>query len=219
MKTIIAAALVAAFCTTAEAVDIELSGGYSKLTKGDNGIWYQDPFPSTIRLTSYSGSLGVRFNKEDNNYWRAGYMYLGRGNSEAEATASDENYNPNNPPTYCNGKCWDMSHWYGHGTVQGLYISKVLGFRPYKVKLDLEAGVYAYVATWTMTIPDWKHCEDCKPEYLQVKHKNIPYATPYVSVGIDNFFFSYYHRVQAQGDKWPTVFHGPAYKLEYRYSF
>jgi hypothetical protein len=219
MKTIIVAALVAAFSTTAQAVDIELSGGYSKLTKGDNGTWYQDPFPSTIKLGSLSGSIGIRFNKENNNYWRAGYTYFGQSTSEAVATASDENYNPNNPPTYCNGECWDMSHWYGHGVVQGLYVSKVFGFQPYGREIDLEAGLFVYNASWTMTIPDWKHCKDCKPEYLQVKRKNIPSVTPFFSVGIDNVFLSYYARVQANGGGWPAVFHGPAYKLEYRYSF
>ena len=219
MKTIVPALLFGSLSTYAQAYDVELSGGYSLLTKGDNGTWYQDPFPSKIDLKSLSGSIGIRFNKENNNYWRFGYTYLGNYTSEAVATASDENYNPNNPPTYCNGKCWDMSHWYGHSVVQGLYLGKVYGYRPYGVKLGLEAGAFVYNASWTMTIPDWKHCESCAPEYLQVKRKNIPSITPYVSVGVNNVFLSYYLRVQGNGGGWPTVYHGPAYKAEYRMAF
>ena len=219
MKNFILAFCVLFISYQAQGFDVELSGGYSKLGKGPNGTWYQDPFPSEIELTSLSGSIGTIFNKSDRDYWRTGYMYLGRGRSRAVATASDENYAPNKPPTYCNGNCWDMSHWYGHGTVQGIYLSKVFGFRPNNIKLELEAGAYMYFATWTMTIPDWKACELCGPQYLQVKHKTVPYLTPYVSFGVENIWVSYFPLVQAQGDKWPAVYRGAALKAEYRYAF
>ena len=212
--------LLLVYSSLSIAYDIELTGGYSQLTKGPNGTWYQDPFPSKINLKSRSGSIGIIFNKDGNDYWRFGYTYLGNYTSEAVATASDENYNPNNPPTYCNGRCWDMSHWYGHSVVQGLYVSKVYGLPSIQaLPLKAEIGLFIYNASWTMTIPDWKACELCGPQYLQVKHKNIPYGTPFFSIGVDKVFLTYYHRIQAQGDKWPTVFRGPGYRLEYRLSF
>ena len=211
--------LIALLSFPVEAFDIELSGGYSKLGKGPNGTWYQEPFPYDVELKSISGSVGTIFNKQDGNYWRAGYMYLGRGRSRAVATASDENYAPNNPPTYCNGNCWDMSHWYGHGTVQGLYLSRVFGLNTKGIKIDTEAGAYLYFATWTMTIPDWKACELCGPQYLQVQHKTVPYLTPFFSVGIENIWVSYFPWIQAQGDKYPAIYRGAAFKAEYRYAF
>lgn len=203
----------------AQASGFELIGGYSQLGKGPNGTWYQEPFEHEVELRSPSGGIGFRWDENYDGYWRAGYLYLGRARSRAVATASDENYNPNNPPTYCNGRCWDMSHWYGHGTVQGVFVGKVFTQKLGRVKLSSELGGYLYLPTWTMTIPDWKACELCGPQYLQVKHKNIPYLTPYVSLGVENVFFSYYPWIQAQGDKWPGVYKGAAWNVEIRYSF
>lgn len=197
----------------------ELSGGWSKLGKGPNGTWYQEPFPHKIELQSPSMSFGIIYNKDEDSYWRSGYTYLGRGRSAAVATASDDNYAPDKPPTYCNGPCWDMSHWYGRGVVQGLYTGYVKYTRVYGVKVEGEVGAFVYAATWTQTIPDWKRCEACAPEYLQVKHKTMPYATPYVAIGVENVWVTYYHRIQAQGDKWPAVYRGPTIKVEYRLEF
>ena len=62
--------LLLVYSSLSIAYDIELTGGYSQLTKGPNGTWYQDPFPSKIDLKSLSGSIGIIFNKDGDNYWK-----------------------------------------------------------------------------------------------------------------------------------------------------
>lgn len=223
LNKVILAAFTALLCLQAYAMDVEASVGASKLSKGPNGTWYQEGFPYTLSLKSESLSFGVKNKINETTYWRAGYLYFGRASSEAVATASDENYS-GVAPTYCNGRCWDMSHWYGTSHINGIYAGVVkevlkLPVMGEEVPLSVEGGIYAYIATWTMTIPDWKACELCGPQYLQVEHKKLPYATPYVGVGIGPVWISYYAKMQAQGDKWPAVYRGEAWRIELRATF
>ena len=198
------------------AADIEVSGGMSKFGKGPNGIWYQDGFPYSLKLRSESVSVGGKWQLSDRSHFRAGYLYLGRVSSAALATASDENYAPEQP-NHCNGECWPLSNWYGHGRVNGLYAGYVRDlYKP--LGLAVEGGVYAYLATWQMRIPDWRHTKDDPGQPLTVTHKTYPYATPYIGVGVGPVWVTYYPWISAQGDGWPSVYKGGTYRVETRIS-
>lgn len=206
-------------CSNVFAMSGEGWFGMSQFGHQPDGIWYQNSLAHSLHMTSPTAGFGVTGNVADWVRWRAGYAYLGRVTSSAEATASDEDY----ATKRCNGKvCWPLSHWYGSGNVQGLYATLNPEHQVGSIKIIGEAGLWLYRPTWTMTIPDWRRCQDCRPEYLQVQHK--PRWQPGLTLGIGlryartTLMLSRY-TAEASGDEWPAVYHGGCTVLSIRQEF
>lgn len=189
---------------------IELSLGATKFGQVPDGIWYQEKFEHHLDLTSLSRSIGI-----SGDSWRTGYLWLGKSSSNSLAVAADNNYNSKNPPTYCNGKCWPLSHWYGSGDVDGFYLGKAYALSEYKY----EIGAYAYRPRWKTNIPDWVSCETCKPQPILVSHDSKVQFTPYVGLGYNKFWLTIFTDISARGDKTPAIYGNVAFNIEYRIKF
>lgn len=190
------------------AVAVELSAGNTQFRQAEDGLWYQSEFDHNIDLNSRSWAVGIKY---DN--WRFGYEHFGSVKSHALATASDEDY-LDGPPY------WPLSNWHGKGETRGLYLTRQFDITD---KFYAEVGAWIYQSSWLMTIPDWRACETCEPQYLQVKHNNETQYNGVAGVGYrlsDHFDLSLtYRAVQNGGDQWPTIVRDYSSNLSVRFSF
>ena len=186
-------------------LSLELAVGYSNFSHQPDGVWYQEPFPHTLVTRSPNFAIGAATKD-----YRFGYEYFGRVTTSALATASDADYNLNG----ANAK-WPLSHWYGEGKVEGLYASKLW----HDGNFFLETGVYVYRPTWSMTIPDWRPCETCPPQYLKVTHDPKFNASPILGIGYmseGHVFTLNIRQTQTRGDQWPAFYSGISTQVQYR---
>ena len=196
--------------------DITPLVGVSQFTWQPDGVWYQKAFPYTLRTRDMS--WGVRYDSDRHGDWgwSAGYMNLGHVSSDSYAVALDANYNEH--AKTCNGPCWPTSSWIGYGGVQGVY-----GSGTYRIgNIDLEAGAYFYVPTWTMHIPNWIECPTCTPRDVQVAHDSHIQVGPMLGLRYNiqpwSINMSFWHTA-TQGDEWTALFHNTTYNLSVGYSF
>lgn len=196
----------------AEDIKYEIGTGVTRFEARENMFWYQDGFPYHLTLNSPSISLGVKGKVTDYMYWRFGYAYLGTAMSDAVALSSDPEYDrwradgrPEDHSSY-----GYLGHWKGHGNVQGLYASILPQYSVNEhVKLMLEAGAYAYKATWHVDVTEWQACSTCPLQNISVKHKDKLKVEPFYGVGIKydsyNFMFNIYPS-DTGGDEFPSVY-------------
>lgn len=219
---ILAALLLSPLC----AAEVELGTGLTRFGSAPNGTWYQEEFDHKLQLDSPSLSVGVRYKLADNLVvidrinLRAGYEYLGRVKSSALATASDEDYAT---CRYDTSTCWPLSHWYGVGDVQGLYVT----LQP---EIDIgggyalfaEAGVSLYRSAWQVDIPDWRPTREGPEQSITAVHKTRWERTSVVGVGVRHGAWSlaYTQRnARATGDEFPAAYEGTAHNVSLRYAF
>ena len=159
--------LVLGMVNMSYADEVSVGIGASKFTSSD-GIWYQDEFPHSLRLTSFSAKIQYEKTISEKFALNGGYLYLGKTSSDAEASASDADHS------------WPLSHWYGYGDVKGAYLhgKYTLGSGIY-----LQGGGYLYKATWHEYIPDWRPCATCDTMYVEVSHKPKWKLAPIYGIG------------------------------------
>ena len=154
--------------TPASAMHLEAGGGVRWYTPTANGTWYQKGLPYNLRLTGLTGSVGVTGRINRHLRWSARYVYLGLASSNSLDTG-DPNYNPQTQG--CNGKCWPLANFTGHGTVQGfafvLQPQVALGSG---VHAFLEAGPWVYRPTWHMQVDHWVSSPTAQPVNLTINH-------------------------------------------------
>ncbi len=196
----------------AEAVQGEIDLGVSHFSLGPNGVWYQQGHPYSAQLTVPSAGLGVRSDGKPGLGWRAGYLFLGRVTSTAQASASDDDYNSG-------ANAWPTSTYNGSGAVQGGYAGLLYRFMIGNVPLELEGGAYGYLATWQVNVPDWRRCQTCSPESVTVTHKQEFKVTPYVGIALGPAALMYFHNVSADGDQFPAIYAGDVVQLQFRVCF
>lgn len=119
--------------------------GVTQFGTHPDGIWYQKPYPHTIRgVTSPHARLGV-----EHRQWSLGYAYLGQISMDALADPSDHNYEVSGPLPVAVDK---LPRWVGKGSVQGPYVA-------YRFDLPrgfyVEPGLMATRMTWTQDVYGW----------------------------------------------------------------
>ena len=148
MKTIVKNTLLAAALLTifpAQAVDVEIGVGETHYIKQTDGVWYQEAFPYWMDTKDQNLSIGVSW-QPDNIRYRAEFLALGAHYVNSIAT-SDGTYNPWFVAN-CGTDCGLVS-LIGRGSVSGIVLS---ASRPVYVPVYVEAGVYANVKKWQVTI-------------------------------------------------------------------
>jgi hypothetical protein len=170
-NTAIAAAVALACIAPARAEEswfnFEAATGESFFqTQGDN-TWYQARFPHTLNLLF--GAFEVGFTGPITPWlsWHADYAYLGHPSSDATATPSDLNYNPKSV-TGCNGQCWPMSRFIGHGNLNGIILSMEPHYDIGHWRFGVEAGPMLYFPTWSETVYNWRPAIDSAPSTIRV---------------------------------------------------
>jgi len=149
VKRVILAVLLAA--GAAQAAEIKGGVGLTRFGAQPNGTWYQQEYPHKLHLTSPSFKLGLT-DTYGSTRWHVGAEWVGKYGSQAEAKASDYAYF---------GKTeYPLSHWVGTGRAAGLYAMAGPEYQLGSWTIHPQAGVYAYRASWTMHIPDWRPCAD-----------------------------------------------------------
>lgn len=213
------AALLMLFCSQCFAGEIMLDLGATHFSQAGNGIWYQEGFPYDLHMTSPSVALKYYTDKsEDGWQFGAGYDYIGKATSSALAVGEDWNYNANSP-THCNGACLPLSHWYGSGEVDGVFIAA-------RKNIDswiIEGGVMATRPTWHEVVPDFVGCYGCAPQFGQETHDNKIMYDPFLSVGYritgNVAFLLSAIPTHAKGDAVPGIYKGysPTAALEFSF--
>jgi len=123
MKYII---LILMFMGSAQAWDGEIGIGESKFTARPDGVWYQQPFPHELHMTSPSAVLGITGYIEDGYRYRLGYKYLGQVTSTALAVGSDAVYSQYGGAASTK---MPLSLWLGKGHVNLLYATVAPEYR------------------------------------------------------------------------------------------
>jgi hypothetical protein len=159
----------------------EVGVGVTYFEKQDDGNWYQESFPYNLDMTSISGSIGFAFRISERDFVRLGFNYLGKVESEALATASDENYAECKNET---SKCWPLSHWYGRGHTKQIYLTYDRSYRLLGVVVVVEAGAVLNKVDWQVDIPDWIPARDATPRYIVAKHEATWQPSASLGVGV-----------------------------------
>ncbi|MHB2010050.1 MAG: hypothetical protein ACYCOX_18690, partial [Acidobacteriaceae bacterium] len=100
----------------AHALSFEVGAGVGQYQPYGNGIWFQKGFAYNLRLTGPVVSFGLTGQMRPWLRYGVRYLDLGSMSSNSTDTPSDANYNGVNG---CNGSCWPMANYVGHGSVQG----------------------------------------------------------------------------------------------------
>ena len=140
--------LVRAMPANAADIDIEVGFGQTHLNEQTNGVWYQDGFPYWMDQDDQSLSFGVSWKPNDIRY-RAEFLALGKHSVKALAT-SDGTYNPYFVAN-CGNDC-GLVVLEGRGSVSGLVLSASRDVPILGVPFYAEAGVYANVKKWQVTV-------------------------------------------------------------------
>lgn len=206
------------FVIPVQAADIEISLGHAQWEKSGNGIWWQDPFPNQFNLQSTSYTIAISDYVTESSRWRVGYTNLGAVTSYAEAVADDANYNGHG----CYDPCLPMSHWYGTGSVDGIFASLAPEYKIGNVILSAEAGLWFYTPKFVMDVPDWCPTHGCTPQSIQARHR--PDMQIAMMFGIGMSYKSLLinvrsYRVDASGDEFPAIYQGYTHDISIGYRF
>lgn len=217
---LLVALLLALFVTAQAFAGVTLLLGESQFKDHGDGVWYQEIYPYELHLKS--GSVGLRYDVKltDQTSYSLGYMNLGKVSSSAIAVGvdapGDGGYDP--VTRSCVGGCIPTSHWFGSGEVQGLYGSYVQHFGAWAV----EAGLYLYRPTWTVSVPDWRGCRDCAPipiETPNTAHWQVgPMLGLRYSINQWSLNLSTWH-TQTEATDYSSLYHNQTWNLSMGYSF
>lgn len=170
--------LLLALCAFVRA-DTTVELGATHATLVPTGIWWQHEY--THQLPKDVPAAGIRFDQSIGQAWSvgAGFTYVGRFRSHAQAIASDQAYDTH--------VSYPLSDWYGDERVQALYLVARRSFG----KWFVEAGPVLTRSTWSMTIPNYLQCAqpyclapDVYPPYwLRVGGKRQTRHDPMAAIG------------------------------------
>ena len=162
---------VSCWLAPAYAEGFTLQAGTTRFTPHGDGVWYQEAFPYSLDMTS--GAWGVRYDtpKTESGWsFGGGFQRLGTVSSSALAVALDgrvpDDGGYNSQTKTCNGRCWPLSRWYGHGSVKGVFAAATKHYGPWQI----EGGVYLYQPRWEVYVPDWIPTRDAEPREIIVRH-------------------------------------------------
>ena len=202
--------------SSAHAIEFEASIGQSFYGHQPSGTWWVADQPPEFHLQGDAFTLGIT-GKLDRYRLRAGYIDMGTASSAAVAMSYDGPANPAITPT-----TWPVSHWYGSGWVQGIYLTVAPEFDYVGFTFAPEIGLMAFQPHFQMTIPDWRPCGTCPAQFLQVTHDARPQRGGMVgfSVGYGrtSLLISRW-TAEASGDQWPAIYHGGATNVLLRHRF
>lgn len=168
-----------------EANYYEIAVGVAQFAPQRDGVWYQKGLPHLLVLRSATLQVGATGPLTDTLRWRAGYKYLGKYSSSAEAV-SDSNYSQ--AARRCIAPCEPVQHFYGMGSVHALYATADPEWRFDGYTVSLEIGPTLYRPTWVEEVPDWRPCEGahtvCERQAIAVRHDPKLQLGGVVGVGV-----------------------------------
>lgn len=127
-------------CASAQEFKIDL--GVTQFSRIENGNWYQEQLPFTLRLTSLSASLAIYTDKDESRWqFGGGYDYIGRATSDAMIYDVDN----------CHINCGPVSHMQGQGTIPAIFV----GARRTMGSWFIEPQLYLTRPHWETTNFDW----------------------------------------------------------------
>lgn len=190
----------------AHALRMELGAGERQYQPAPPGIWYQPGFPYVLTLTGPVVSIGVVGRIYP--WLRYGVRYINLGNSASLSidTPSDRNYNGADG---CNGVCWPLAQYDGHGSVQGIALTAQpqIQIAPHWYEF-VEIGPWIYRATWHMAVYHWRIARTAAPQNLQITH-DAHWQVGYVlGTGVryrGTALAADIYDTRAMGDQWPSV--------------
>ncbi|MHB2009470.1 MAG: hypothetical protein ACYCOX_15685, partial [Acidobacteriaceae bacterium] len=169
--TVIAASVVLLLGRAAHALQFEVGAGLRQYQAAPNGIWYQRGFGYDLHLTDPAISFGITGPLRPWLRYGIRYIDLGGATSNSTDTPSDANYN--GARQACNGSCWPLANYSGHGSVQGV----AFDLQPqYQIARHLhafvEGGLWVYRPTWTMDVTHWCSTRAATPMNLHIVDPN-----------------------------------------------
>lgn len=213
MKYLLAMFLV--FVSFRASAEVTVYLGETKFHQAHDGIWIQEGFPHTKKITSPSFEAEYMFKKDRNWEYSVGAMYIGKVTSAALAVRDDE-YNLKTKKCEPLFGC-QMVHYNGSGTVGGLTLNARRKYGDWFV----EPGFILERATWQVDMPDWTDGKEAR-FHLYVNHKIKPMLFPTLAVG-------YKHNnvtvklaaipTAALGDEWQALYRGISLNLSVGYTF
>lgn len=214
----VACLLLAGYAMADEAaIDV----GVTRFSQAGNGTWYQNGFTHDLSLVSPSVSLKY-YTAKSASGWQigGGYDYIGKAGSSALAVPVDSNYSEHSA-NHCNGACLPLSHWYGEGEVDSLFVAVRKNFGHWFIEPEL----YASRPTWTENIPDWRNCTITpygSPINVTVTHAHKIMYDPALAAGYRWSEWSLILKVvptHANGDGVPAIYKGYSPTLAVEYFF
>lgn len=143
MKRSILALALLPLC--ANALEFEVGTGATHYKKAHDGLWWQGNHPATEDLQSVPMSLGVSAERNGIRY-RAEYIYLGWMYNSGLWVSDADNYPGSTATPTLSG--------IGRGSVAGLIFSASRPVPVFGIPFYAEAGVFAYVPKYKMTVTD-----------------------------------------------------------------
>lgn len=205
---------------------VTVQAGTTRFTHHGDGVWYQEAFPYSLDMTS--GAWGIRYDtaKTESGWsFGGGFQRLGTVSSSALAVALDgrtpDDGGYNSVTKTCNGKCWPLSRWYGHGSVKGVFVAATKHYGPWQV----EGGVYLYQPRWEVYVPDWIPTRDAEPREIIVRHHARWQFGPMFGVRYKPSFWKGFSltyslwQTQTQHSEWNSLYKACAQNLSIGYTW
>lgn len=201
------------------AMDGEISVGETHFAHPPDGLWYQQPFPHDIQLNSPSIALGISDYVSDGIRYHAGYRYLGRVTSNAQAVASDALYAKYGASA---GNHIAMATWIGQGNVNMLYATLAPEYRVGDWTFAVEGGFTAYRSTWDEQVVNYQTTSNGPYQTSTLRHRPIietgrtyGASIKYKQIEVVYSLFD----ITTTGDGYPSAYVGMAQNISVRYRF
>lgn len=164
----VALALSMGVIENANALEFDVGVGVNKYMKGENGLWYVEPFPYDMKMVSPALDIGVTQNILDRGNWgldvRAGLVYLGSIHTTAKVPSYKTNTRTGSfiGPDFkgadlknpCFGECTHMSTFDGSGSDRGITLVLAPYVKSGDWKYSIFGGLYQHKTTWSENIKD-----------------------------------------------------------------
>ena len=183
--------------------------GITQFHAAHDGIWIQEGFQHSEKLTSPSLAIGIDIHGNKEWTYNFGAIYVGKVTTNTKAVA-DAEYNMQTKK--CDRKaiteCYQTTY-NGSGTVSGLTASARRSFGNWSI----EPGIILERSTWQVDIPDMQDFRggDNPCWHYHVEHKVKPIILPTLAIG-----YKISQSISARLSFIPTIAHGDEYQARYR---
>lgn len=205
------------------AVQLEAGAGVN-FYRTENGRWYQEGLPHSLKKITPSFSIGIVGNVlERENWgidWHLGYVNLGVASAYCYCTSDDNNYNGSG----VKDKNGPMATFTGTGRMQGIVATVEPYFKYGSFRYGLELGAIASRSSWVETIYGWpgnpSRSQDDRTIQVSTSPKINPGLVFGVTAGHGNIFVSYrlYLMTGQKSYSNPPLWRG-AHTVEIKYRF
>lgn len=179
------AAAAARADSVSDYIQFEAGIGGAAYKNGPDGLWRQDGFQQSVKLTAPAIELGLTGPIIQRTSWgvdwHLGWVWLGTIHSDATVPSANTNTTSGkwvggdlvgvNKKDPCSGPCNNLSDFKGSGHDQGFMFSIAPHYDYKGWRFGVEGGPYLHRSTWSEDVINWVGARGDTPQNIHVEYK------------------------------------------------